>query len=135
MKSITLKNSSIYILMILSLVACQSPADISGTLEGTVTKEFKIYLIQPETLRDVAGSYLGKVVDSATVASDGRFEFRNLSKTDESVLFELAIQTSGKSPNFLETDTPSKSNFMPFTRQSGETLEITAQIVAFQKSV
>jgi len=79
----------------------------------------KIYLIEPETLREVAASYFGKVIDSAVVNSDGSFEFYNLPKTKGPVLLELAIQLSGKAPNYLQTDNPLKANYMPI---SGELL-------------
>lgn len=120
--------------MTLILIACHSPADISGRLEGIEKKDLKIYLIEPETLREVAASYFGKVIDSAVVNSDGNFEFNNLPKTKEPVLLELAIQLSGKAPNFLQTDNPSRSNYMPILLQSGEPLQITAKWDEFQKS-
>ena len=108
MRTIHLKNTISLILMTLTLIACHSPADISGRLEGVEKKDVKIYLIEPETLREVAASYFGKVIDSALVNSDGSFEFRNLPKTKEPVLLELAVQPSGKAPNYLQTDDPDK---------------------------
>ena len=56
--------------MILSLISCNSPAYISGRIDGIKKKDVKIYLIQPESLRDVATSYFGKVIDSSLVNSD-----------------------------------------------------------------
>ena len=134
MITIPIKNTISLILMTLILIACHSPADISGRLEGIEKKDLKIYLIKPETLREVAASYFGKVIDSAVVNSDGSFEFYNLPKTKEPVLLELAIQLSGKAPNYLQTDDPSRSNYMPILWQSGEPLQITANWDEFQKS-
>ena len=134
MRTIPIKNTISLILMTLILIACHSRADISGRLEGIEKKDLKIYLIEPETLREVAASYFGKVIDSAVVNSDGNFEFNNLPKTKEPVLLELAIQLSGKAPNFLQTDNPSRSNYMPILLQSGEPLQITAKWDEFQKS-
>ena len=119
--------------MTLILIACHSPADISGTLEGLEKKNTKIYLIEPETLREVAASYFGKVIDSAVVNSDGSFEFHNVPKTKEPVLLELAVQPSGKAPNYLQTDDPFRSNYMPILWQLGEPLQITAKMDEFQK--
>ncbi len=134
MKTTPIKNITSLILLTLTLIACHSPADISGRLEGIEKEDIKIYLIEPETLRDVAASYFGKVIDSAVVNSDGSFEFQNLPKTKEPVLLELAIQLSGKAPNYLQTDDPMMSNYMPILWQLGEPLQITARLDEFQKS-
>jgi len=137
MRTIPIKNITSFILMTLSLIACHSPASISGRLEGIEKKDIKIYLIEPENLRDVAASYFGKVLDSATVNSDGSFEFHPESsgpKTKEPVLLELAVQLSGMAPNYLQTDDPIRSNYMPILWQLGEPLHITARLDEFQKS-
>ncbi len=134
MRTIPIKNTTILILMTLTLIACHSPAYISGRLEGVEKKDIKIYLIEPETLREVAASYFGKVIDSAVVNFDGSFEFYNLPKTKEPVLLELAIQLSGKAPNYFQTDDPIRSNYMPILWQLGEPLQIIAKLDEFQKS-
>ncbi len=120
--------------MTLTLIACQSPAYISGRLEGTGKNGLKIYLIEPGTLREVAASYFGKVIDSAVVNSDGKFEFRNLPATNQPVLLELAVQPSGKAPNYLQTDDPLTSNYMPILWQPGKSIKIRANVDEFQKS-
>jgi len=134
MKTNPIINTVILILMTLNLIACHSPASISGRLEGIEKKNIKVYLIKPETLREVATSYFGKVIDSAVVNSDGSFEFLNLPKTNESVLLELAVQLTEKAPNYLQTDDPMSSNYMPIVWQIGESLQITANGNEFQKS-
>ena len=100
----TLPAKIIFILLTLSLIACQSPATISGKLDGIENEAIKIYLIQPETLWEVGASYFGKVIDSAIVNSDGTFKFHNLPKTKDPVLLELAVQLSRNFPNYLQTD-------------------------------
>ena len=134
MKTNPLINTVILILMTFNLIACNSPASISGRLEGIENKDIKVYLIEPKALLDVAASYFGKVIDSAVVNSDGSFEFLNLPKTNEPVLLELAVQLSGKEPNYLQTDDPMSSNYMPVLWQLGEPLQITANVNEFQKS-
>ena len=129
-----MKNTTSLIFMALTLIACHSPAYISGRLEGTEKKDIKIYLIEPETLWEVAASYFGKVVDSAVVNSDGSFEFHNLPATIGPVLLELAVQPSGKAPDYLQTDDPTRSNYMPILWQPGEPIQITAKPDEFQKS-
>ena len=134
MRTLTIKNTTSLILMTLTLIACHSPAYISGNLEGAKNKDIKVYLIEPVTIREVAASYLGKVIDSCTVNSDGFFEFHNLPKTKEPVLLELAIQVSGKAPNYLQTDNPIGANYMPILWRLGEPLQIIAKLDEFQKS-
>ena len=134
MKNIPIKNTASLLIMTLTIIACHSPGYISGRLEGREKKDIKIYLIEPKTLWEVGASYFGKVIDSAVVNSDGSFEFHNLPKTKEPVLLELAIQVSGKAPNYLQTDDPMRCNYMPILWQLGETLQITAKLDEFQKS-
>ncbi len=127
-------NITSLILLTLKLIACHSPADISGRLEGKEKEDIMIYLIEPQNLREVAASYFGKVIDSAVVNSDGSFEFYNLPKTNEPVLLEIAVQLYGKAPNYLQTDNPMMSNYMPFLWQFGAPLQITARFDEFQNS-
>lgn len=130
----TIKHAVRLILMTLTLMACHSPVYISGKIEGIEKKDTKIYLIQPEELLEVAASYFGKVIDSAVVNSDGSFEFQNVPKTQESVVFELAVQPFGKASNYLQTDNPITSNYMPIVWQPGEVIQITAKWDEFQNS-
>ena len=124
----------ILLIVIFSLFACNSPEYVSGNLEGNLKKDIKIYLIEPQTQQEVAATYFGKVIDSAQVNADGSFEFLNEPKTTEPILLELAIQQSGKAPNYLQTENPNNSNFMPIVWQQGEILKITAKLDKFQKS-
>lgn len=130
----TIKHAVRLILMTLTLMACHSPVYISGKIEGIEKKDTKIYLIQPEELLEVAASYFGKVIDSAVVNSDGSFEFQNVPKTQESVVFELAVQPFGKASNYLQTDNPITSNYMPIVWQPREVIQITAKWDEFQNS-
>lgn len=117
----------------LSLFSCNSPADIRGRLEGVNEEGVKLYLIKPGSLKELAASYFGNVIDSAVVDSDGHFEFRNLPSAKEPVLLELAVAQPGKASNFLNTVDPLKSNYMPFIWNT-EPLEITAGVGEFQKN-
>lgn len=122
------------ILVTTTLLACKTPAYISGRIEGAAKKNLTVYLIEPVSLRDVAASYFGKVIDSAVVKTDGSFEFHHPPTTKEPVLLELAVQPTSKYPNYLQTDHPDTSNYMPIVWQLGETLKITAKLNEFQKS-
>ncbi len=130
----SLKQFTGIFIMALILKACHSPVYISGKIEGIEKKDTKIYLIEPEELLEVAASYFGKVIDSVVVNSYGRFEFHNVPKTQESVVFELAVQLSGKASNYLQTNNPITSNYMPIVWQPGEVIQITAKWDEFQNS-
>ena len=134
MRTSFIKNITSVILLTLALVACHSPAYISGNIEGIATNDVKVYLIQPNLLKEVAASYFGKVIDSSLVHPDGSFEFHNLPKSKKPMLLELTVQASGKLPNYKQSDNPTKSNYMPLLWQLGETLHITAKLDNFQKS-
>lgn len=122
------------ILMLMSLAACDAPAYISGQIDGIGKDSVTVYLIEPGSLREIGASYFGKVIDSAEVGADGRFAFRNTPATNGPVLYELAVQRSRKYPNYLRTDDPDSSNYMPLVWQPGEPMRITAELGAFQKS-
>ncbi|TDT45195.1 thiol-disulfide isomerase/thioredoxin [Maribacter spongiicola] len=121
------------VFLVLNLTACNSPAVISGTVEGAEKENTKIYLIQPEDLQHVAASYLGKIIDSAIVHSDGRFKFNNLPDTKEPTLYELAVQPTAKAGNYFNNDLNTRANYMPIIWQNGEHLQITARFTEFQK--
>lgn len=133
MRFIFIKNIIRIVLISFTLIACHTPVDISGTIEGTENKDLKIYLIQPEKLRDVAASYLGKVIDSAIIQPNGRFEFVNLPKTKTPILFELALQLPENHANYLQTENPTKSNYMPILWEAEHPIKITSNINGFQK--
>ncbi|HCX22497.1 MAG TPA: hypothetical protein DHN29_11315, partial [Cytophagales bacterium] len=103
----------ILILSFLGLISCESPAYISGQLEGTEGEEFLVYLIQPKDLSELGASYFGLVIDSAVVRADGRFELANRPHIELPELFELVVQKRGKAPNYLEVDNALASNYMP----------------------
>jgi thiol-disulfide isomerase/thioredoxin len=129
-----LKNIISIIILTFAFSACQNNASLSGKLEGTTKKDIKIYLIKPETLQDVAFSYVGTVIDTAVVHTDGSFKFHNLPETTEPVLLEMALQQPGEGPKYLQTKDPINSNYMPILWQSGKSMHITASADQFQKS-
>lgn len=134
MKTIFIKNTLIFTLLITTLIACETPTYISGKLEGVKKEGEKAYLIQPETFKSIAASYVGKIIDSAIIDTKGNFTFYNTPKTTEPLLLEIVIQQTGKLPNYLQTDDVSSANFMPIVWEVGETLKITAKLDEFQKS-
>ncbi|GAB2773865.1 TlpA family protein disulfide reductase [Salinimicrobium soli] len=114
-------------------MACNSPADISGKLVGVNDEGVKLYLIQPNSLQEVAASYFGKVIDSAVADEDGYFEFHNLPAITEPVLLEIAVKQPGKAANYLNNDDPTNSNYMPVVWKA-KPLQVTAGVDQFQKT-
>lgn len=134
MRTLSIKNSYALILIFLSFIACNSPEKISGKLEGPDKQNKKIYLIEPGSLKEVAASFFGKILDSAEVNSEGNFEFQNLPETEQPVLLEVVLKQPGKSPTYLQNENPEMANYMPVIWQSGKSLQITAKVDDFQKS-
>lgn len=133
-KKVLIYHSICFFLCLSTLISCNSPAYISGKLEGNKTGGAAIYLIKPNDLKETAASYFGKIIDSAIINSDGYFKFLNTPKTTEPILLELALKQPDKSPNYLITNNPILSNYMPFLWQTGEIIEIKANSNNVQKS-
>tara|TARA_R110002050_G_scaffold297339_1_gene458586 strand:+ start:4884 stop:6068 length:1185 start_codon:yes stop_codon:yes gene_type:complete len=131
---VSIKNGISFFVIAFTLMACGNSAAISGKITDANKAGAIVYLIKPESLRSVGAAYFGEVIDSAEVKADGRFEFLRLPPSEQPVLFELAMQTNGKAANYLQTDFPSESNYMPVVWQNGESIEISATQEAFQKS-
>ncbi|MEQ9300157.1 MAG: TlpA disulfide reductase family protein [Cyclobacteriaceae bacterium] len=129
-----LKIITTWIVVSSLIVACQEPVDISGRIDGTEQEASTIYIIEPQSLRGVAAAYFGKVIDSAVVDTNGHFAFNHLPTYEAPQLLEIAIKQAGKAPNYLQTDDPSLSNYMPIIWQAGESMVISAHKDHFQKS-
>ena len=127
-------HSAIVFLITLSIFSCQKPSGITGKLIGNNSNKTKAYLIKPQSLRALAASYYGAIIDSAVVSSNGSFQFSNLPITKDAILLEIALQKPGIASNYLNTENPLTSNYMPFVWQSDGPIQITAQINEFQKS-
>ena len=123
-------------LVVLSFImaACQSPPDISGQIRGVSKEGTTLYLIKPPSLRSMAASHFGEVIDSAVVNPDGKFAFQQLPTGKGSIYLELAIKQDHKAASYLQTDDPTRSNYMPFVWQTGKSLVVSAAVDQFQKS-
>ena len=133
-KTVLIKHSIILILLTLTLMSCNSPAYISGKLEGNKTDGATIYLIKPNNLKEAAASYFGKAIDSAIIDTKGYFKFVNTPNTTEPILLELALKQPDKSSNYLITNNPILANYMPILWQTDETIKVKANINHLQKS-
>ena len=129
-----MKKIILLLVLVQILTGCSSRDSIHGKIEGIANQEYKVYLIQPQKLQELASSFLGTVIDSAVIRSDGSFAFKNLPKTSKPLLLEVVLQPAGKSPNQLENVDPTNSNYMVVIWQQDEHLFISASAKSFQQS-
>ena len=132
MNRIHLKSIITGLFFSLFLASCTTDVAITGKIKNA-TSDHKLYLIQPEQLNEVAASFFGKVIDSATIAEDGSFSFEQFSGNSASGLFEIVLQAPGKAPNYLISEDPKTSNYMPVIFQQ-KSIKIAANFDEFQQS-
>ncbi|HJW31533.1 MAG TPA: TlpA disulfide reductase family protein, partial [Saprospiraceae bacterium] len=121
----------------LSFSSCHAQPDISlgGKIHPDPNWKPIIYLIQPRHWNEIAGDFLGQVVDSAAIAQDGAFSFKPFTPDSERTLFILAIQRKGnRFPNHLTDEDPAMANYMPLIVKKGEHLKIKTALPDFQKT-
>lgn len=136
--SLTMKYSFFTLLVFLTLISCTPQAPLSGELDLSADDRWSstIYLIQARKLDEIATSFSGLVLDSATIQPDGRFAFENLPDAPDPILLQLAVQKKGERfVNRLDNENPATDNYFPFVYKNGERLEITASIERFQSSL
>ncbi|WP_020536666.1 TlpA family protein disulfide reductase [Lewinella cohaerens] len=133
-----MKSPAFYLLFsiyLLSISACSGQPHLSGTIELEEDSSWgsMIYLIDPGSWKGVGSSYVGTVVDSASIGPDGGFAFEELPIAEEPMLLQLAIQRVGERfPNRLDNEQPTTSNYFPLVWQDGEQVVITAEADRFQ---
>ncbi|MEP6794036.1 MAG: TlpA disulfide reductase family protein [Saprospiraceae bacterium] len=113
----------------------QPQAQISGVIHLHPEWKSEVYLIQPRNFSEIAGNFLGQVIDSATIDADGNFAFINVPVSQENLLLQLVVQKSNtRYPNQLADTIPSDANYMPLILSKGNPVIIKADISIFQKS-
>lgn len=118
------------ILYLLTSAQCntQSLPPVSGTINRTAGWKPMVYLVQPRQFSDIASSYSGTIVDSASIAADGSFAFLKMPFNAEKTLFQICVQKDGnRFPNQLMDDDPLLSNYMPIVLQKSVPLFVTAE--------
>ena len=95
-----------------------------------------VYLLDPKTWGGIGGSYLGTVLDSATIQPNGSFAFGKMPDSPEPRLLELAIQRKAGEffANRLDNDDPATSNYFPIVYKNGESLVVKSEAAHFQRS-
>ncbi|MCU0347261.1 MAG: TlpA family protein disulfide reductase [Saprospiraceae bacterium] len=129
---------SMLLLLFALLAGCSKTPPLSGQIKLDPQGEWKptVYLVDPKNWDGVAASFVGAVLDSATIGPDGHFAFEKMPDAAEARLFELVIQKKAEAnyPNRLENDNPSTSNYFPFVYKNGEALSVKADAAQFQRS-
>ncbi len=125
------------IAVVLSLPGCQAqPAtSIQGNIRLAPGWKPTIYLIQPRHFQEVAADYLGQVIDSATIATDGSFTFDPSSLPAGKAILQVCVQPNeSRYANHLIDDPLAEANYMPIVYIPGEKVGITATSDRFQST-
>lgn len=134
-----MKNSyQIFLLSMLVIVSCTDQPSLSGKVKMDPQGDWapKVYLIDPVTFDGIARSYVGKILDSATVAVDGRFVFDRMPDAPAPRLLEIAIQKKSESHlNKLDNEAPGSGNYFPIIWKNGDQIEISTTADHFQRDL
>ncbi len=125
------------IFLVMCLQACQGQPNsaISGTIELAEDWKSKVYIVKPNHFNEIAGNYLGEIIDSLELDPDGSFSFSKPEWLTEEKLALLVVQKKGERfANHLQDENPNEANYMPIVISPSESIAIEAEIAAFQKS-
>ncbi|MBK9104799.1 MAG: TlpA family protein disulfide reductase [Saprospiraceae bacterium] len=126
------------IILTITIPSCtaQPQHPISGVIEIDPAWKSMIYLVQPRHFNEIAADYLGVVIDSAVIETDGSFHFTKvLTLTAEPQLMNLVVQRSStRFANHLEDPLKGAVNYHHLILQEGITLKLKAKVNAFQYS-
>lgn len=134
-------TGNLFILFILVVIPilpgckAQTKIPIQGHIELDPGWKPIVYLIRPVHFQEIAGDYLGEVIDFAEILPDGNFAFKESTFFKTKALFILAVQPVGsRHSNQLMNDDPAMSNYMPVVYSPGAVIEIRAKAISFQSS-
>ncbi|HMQ46203.1 MAG TPA: TlpA disulfide reductase family protein [Saprospiraceae bacterium] len=123
------------VVLLLLSTNCTGQAPLSGKLQLDEGWAPQVYLIQPRHLDEIATSFVGQVIDSASINADGSFVFEELPNAPDPVLLELVVQPHGtRFANKLENENPMAANYFPIIWKNGDRLQVEASIAQFQSS-
>lgn len=108
---------------------------VSGHIELNPEWKPMIYMVKPRHFNEIAADYLGLVIDSASISSDGTFSFNNLPFPSSPLLIELVVQKKeGRYANHLSDENPDEANYMPLVLLPEEPVVVSAGLSHFQES-
>ncbi len=130
-----MKNIFIPIVLLLTCLSC-SNMPLSGHItmdKGNIIPY--VYLLKPNSIRDLASSYYCTIIDSARIDNNGNFAFQVMPAPVDNQLYLLALQSQGtKLKNKLVNIPPDSSNYIPFVYKSGAVVNIDALASKFMQS-
>lgn len=108
---------------------------LSGHIETDDDWKPLVYLVKPRHFNEIAADYLGQVIDSAEIGTDGRFIFQNLSFPEEKMLFNIVVQKKGsRFAKHLADEIPYEANYVPIVLSKESSISCNAQITHLQQS-
>lgn len=114
----------------------QPKPTLSGRISMTPEWRPMAYLVRPRTFTEIAGDFLGQVIDSARIDDDGRFSFHQLSVRPAGDLVQLTLMKAGsRFANQLYDADPATANYMPLVLTPGLSVWVTAEAQRFQGSL
>ena len=126
---------SISLAMTIPSCAAQPQYPLSGHIELNPAWKPMIYMVKPRHFNEIAADYLGQVIDSASIASDGSFSFNHIPFPASPLLIELVVQKKdGRYANHLLDENPDEANYMPLVLLPEEAVMVSAGLSHFQKS-
>lgn len=131
------KYLPLYVVFLFLCVGCSEKPWLSGTVIMSNEGNWKpmVYLVQPDSWGDVAQSFMGKVLDSTEIDSDGSFQFNNPMGLKGPAMLEITVQQKGeKYPNRLIHENPETDNYFPLVISAGEQITVRAEMDKFQST-
>jgi thiol-disulfide isomerase/thioredoxin len=103
----------------------------------SMTSEWRpvAYLVRPRTFTEIAGDFLGQVIDSASIDADGRFAFQALSVPAEGMLVQLTLVKKGaRFATQLYDAEPARANYLPLVLWPDKSIVLSGDANGFQGS-
>ena len=126
------------IILTITIPSCtaQPQHPISGVIEIDPAWKSMIYLVQPRHFNEIAADYLGVVIDSAVIETDGSFHFTKIPPLPAAPqLINLVVQRTGsRFANHLDDPLSGAVNYNYIVLQQGLSLKVKAKVDAFQYS-
>ena len=114
--------------------ACSQNTALSGQIILDKNWRPRLYLVRPAFYKQLISAYEGAVIDSADIAPDGSFAFRNLSGIRESGIYLLLIQPlESRFPTAFADSLPAE-NYIGLVLSPGTHTRLKAEARALARS-
>lgn len=123
----------IFLWLICLVFSCSQEPVLEGEIENVQNKDYTLYVLKPNNLKELFTPYLGEVLGSTIVGVDGHFSIDLLPLKLNNELVVLVLQPSDEPVGKLELNQVESSNFMPITLSSDKSISIKSSVTSFQK--